>query len=554
MIAATVAFRRRRPARCASRVRGFTLVELMVSLVVIIIILAIVTNVFGVAAKTTRVAEAIQTVQTQLDSLANDIEEDLRYTRPNRSVMVIYGRKQAASLTEAERQARRYYRILTGNPDLVAPVFDATRDASGQDVTSAAQYSDPRADLLMFFTERPSETHLPIDPSAPASAFQRSLALGSKGSPVQVVYGHAALADTVPNPANAADFGLTNIRHIEQTSAGLDSTKLSRMPLTDWRLARRALIIEPARVNSASDAVAARRIDLTLFSGLSASVNPALSSVLTQAAVINNFNGGVMVATGDRSPDTIPFDLNGFLSLFDPNPDLDAGARGILNPPAGYATTVQPRVSRVALASPYRWQAGGGGFNGAGNPVNVNGVVNADPILDTLYPNSDVDGDGLNERAYRHFATAIVDPPGALRGNLGMQRLTGCLWFQVEFLMPEDPRNAWDHPDGRVRAALPRWVSVEPDKYYVFVPDSTTNRALIEAQAPTANGGAIQNADVTRLRQFAPVIDPGTGNAGYLQDRRIRLWPYAIRITIRAIDSKAQISEPITRTIEHWFD
>jgi len=68
------------------------------------------------------------------------------------------------------------------------------------------------------------------------------------------------------------------------------------------------------------------------------------------------------------------------------------------------------------------------------------------------------------------------------------------------------------------------------------------------------NGGAIQTGDVTRLRQFAPIIDPGTANVGYVQDRRIRLWPYAIRITIRAIDSKAQISEPITRTIEHWFE
>jgi hypothetical protein len=32
------------------------------------------------------------------------------------------------------------------------------------------------------------------------------------------------------------------------------------------------------------------------------------------------------------------------------------------------------------------------------------------------------------------------------------------------------------------------------------------------------------------------------------------MWPYAIRVTVRVIDEKGRLDEPIVRSLVHWFD
>lgn len=571
------------PQRSAPR-RAFTLVEMMVSLVVIIIVLAIVTNVFAIATQTTQTAQAITDVQTQLDGIVRELEADLRGVKTDRSVLLIYGRTQAAALTEADRQANKYYRFFTGDPEVPVDTFDPTRDPLPATPTAgsyAAQFSNARADLMMFFTERPTQTAVPVETGGPANvnAFQRSLAFGAKGSPVQVVYGHAAIATVRPeiSGGEVTGYELDQVRHIEQirvNQGNQDRNLRSILPLSEWVVARRALIVEPILPPdsaSAQNIALTRRVPSASFQGGN-NADP-LASVLVQARPANAFSvaGG---PSSERAPDSIPFDMTTFLRILDPNPAYDAGSlRTADNSNADVSSyfgnrTPEPatvRRSRVAQASPYRWRTQGATFSPnvvGGAPwqkfSNVNGFVDVDPVLDAFFPPDGVNADGIGpeERSFRHFATAIKEPPAALRGNLNMQRLRACAWFQVEFLMPEDPRNAWDHPDGQARSGMPRWIAVPDGDYYVFVPDSRDNRTQLETQLPTPGQTNRWRAAPpnSRLQQFGVITPLPNGKDEELRDRRVRTWPYAVRVTMRMFDSKGVLKDPITRTFEHWFD
>ena len=152
----------------------------------------------------------------------------------------------------------------------------------------------------------------------------------------------------------------------------------------------------------------------------------------------------------------------------------------------------------------------------------------------------------------RHVATVLETPPADLRSNLGLYMLPGCVWFQVEFLMPEDPRNSLDHPDGFQRNDMPRWTEVNANPglgstTYVFVPDTAANRDLVAALDPNAS---IPN----RLQDFA-LVDPNImPNPNTVANRRIRMWPYAIRITVRVYDPKGRLDEPVVRSLVHRFE
>ncbi|MFN0134707.1 MAG: hypothetical protein ACKVS9_01150, partial [Phycisphaerae bacterium] len=438
----------------------------------------------------------------------------------------------------------------------------------------AAQFSNPRADLMMFFTERPTQTAVPVETGGAANvnAFQRSLAFGAKGSPVQVVYGHAAIATVRPeiSGGEVTGYDLDQVRHIEQirvNQGNQDRNLRSILPLSEWVVARRALIVEPILpANSSSNAVqASRAIPLAYFDG----AGDNLASSMVQALPMDNVT---VVSSGvsdnsPRAPDTIALDMASVLRIFDPNPAYDGdllrvndGLLAYMKRAERYVGSNSQRItyyrSGVALASPYNWRELGGNFNPAGTPPRATGTVDVRPVLDLLYPDNDVDGDGRAERDFRHFATAIPNPPAALRGNLNLQRLRACAWFQVEFLMPEDPRNAWDHPDGQARSGMPRWVSVPDGEYYMFVPDSRENRKLVEDQLPAkgpANVSKVAPND-TRLRQFGTVVPVAPNKDELASDRRVRMWPYAIRVTMRMFDGKGVLKDPITRTFEHWFD
>ena len=54
-----------------------------------------------------------------------------------------------------------------------------------------------------------------------------------------------------------------------------------------------------------------------------------------------------------------------------------------------------------------------------------------------------------------------------------------------------------------------------------------------------------------RLRHFALVNPAGPNTAS---NRIIRLWPYAIRITVRAFDPEGRLDYPIVRALVHRFE
>jgi hypothetical protein len=90
------------------------------------------------------------------------------------------------------------------------------------------------------------------------------------------------------------------------------------------------------------------------------------------------------------------------------------------------------------------------------------------------------------------------------------------------------------------------------------VPDSDENRRLVESQID-ATGAPID--DRKRLFSFAQVIPPrgstppvDYGGSPSVSNRRVRMWPYAIRVTVRAFDQRNRLEQPIVRSIVHRFD
>ena len=128
--------------------------------------------------------------------------------------------------------------MLLGNQDdlqLIDPEYSPV---------ARGPYSDPRADIMMFFTQRAVPSAAP-DPNQPNSAYAR----GVKLSPLEVVYGHAALGEPVWSDADNRYYmplpDDPNIRHITETEVFNSSSQRSLIPAAKWHLTRRATIIEP---------------------------------------------------------------------------------------------------------------------------------------------------------------------------------------------------------------------------------------------------------------------------------------------------------------------
>ena len=412
-------------------------------------------------------AAAVSEVESLIRNAMLQLEEDLKQCDPTDSVLVVVGRTQAAARTQDELIAGRYYRVLTGDPAAVPggydPRFNPALDAN---------YSDPRADILMFFSSRPSASQAPPT-GTPANFFQQALQDGAKFSPIQVVYGHAAFDDAILSGGPGSPYVFAgNLRHIEQMLT--DGSGRSILPANRWHLARRA-------------------------------------------AIINVLPPGSMVP-----PAFSPQDWDGISRCYGNNNQY-AGDAANLN---YYGLLNAVTFAAITAQSPYV-------FNTWLNGPRL-------PVLRVLYRN----GDTTNH----HVATVLETPPADLRSNLGLHALPGCVWFQVEFLMPEDPRNGLDHPDGFQRNDMPRWTEVNANPSagsttYVFVPDTAANREAVALLNP--------NAPPNRLTDFALLDPTGPNNVG---NRDVRMWPYAIRITVRVFDPKGRLDEPVVRSLVHRFE
>lgn len=478
--------------------RGFTLIELLVSLTILTVALGVVSVVFNTTTQTASRAAAMADTQHWLRQFIEEMKRDLEGIDPSESVLIMVGRTQPAALTDDDRFARIYHRVeLYRDPDDATATDAATRlkqkrlDAE-LNTNAPEGWSDPRADILAFFTERQLASQAPPTASvASLDPFNAKLALGGTTSPNWIVYGHAAL-DSVRYSSSGPPSFADNPRHISD-----ETNNISDLALTDWVLARRAsLIYDDPAAGSALRPVSGADMDR-----------------LIRCHSDDDALGG----------DVLPLNLAGMLTWFSANnPDL------------------RPR-DRLPLVSPY------------GEDVDWNAYR---PVAGMLYASG-----GL---ADRHVATVVQEPPLELSSNLALQMLPACAWFEVEFLMPEDPRNdpRYHHPDPTDSQAEdyaygfdpPRWVNIEDGETYVFVPDSAQNRAFLAANNGFNN---------SRLATFGR-IDQDLNNVGSQAEqnanqydpsaRRIRLWPYAIRITVRAFDPLGRLDEPMVRTIVHRFD
>lgn len=287
--------------------------------------------------------------------------------------------------------------------------------------------------------------------------------------------------------------------HIEEVGAN----GLSELPANRWHLARRQILFN-------------------VFTG-------ALYESFQNAAYPRVWRcyAHPTAETG-LAADALRFDLPRYIQEFQPRPDphVDLAALSPYGvPPLG--AWVPPQALR---------------WTGAADQAQL--------IWRVLYPG------GIEQN--HHVATVIEQPPAALADNLGLHLAPGCVWFQVEFLMPEDPRNGLEHPLSDQRRDTPRWVEVENGQTYVFVPDSHENRQLIESQALAAptNVDSLTGDRVFTFKKLVPDnldLQPYLG-LDTIDNRRIRMWPYAIRVTVRVIDQRGRLEQPILRSVVHRFD
>jgi len=491
--------------RAAGR-RSFTLTEMLVALAVMILAMAMVTQVFSVTTETAAISSAIADVELQLRNAAEQVRLDLEDCDPRKSVLAIYGRTQAAALTEDKRLAGQYYREMIGDPgslDGSDPVFSAT---------PPLEYSDPRADIMMFFTNRPCVSQAPPR-GLPANDFQRRLQLGKEHSPVQVVYGHAAVAVPVWNGVTWNFPAYNALRHIQNN---INSNVLSELPSTRWHLARRQVLVEQTDMGGQYDFGA----DAAVYDSIRRCCDTSYAPNPTRYAA-----------------DSVFFDMDAFLKRFQPLAILDNG----------YSLAERsPYVMPVPSGSAY--------IPPASTPGWGNTPLQYPLISDIFYGPFPV-----SQQYNHHVATIVEQPPLDLADNLGLHLLPGCVWFQVEILIPEDPRNSRKHTLSDQRRDTPRWVAVEPGQMYVFVPDTEENRDLVRQpgigsiNVSTLPGGP-------RISTFAKItpgfgdLDVNYGGGDTVNNRDVRMWPYAIRVTFKAIDRNGRLEKPITRCLVHWFD
>ena len=507
--------------------RAFTLTEMLVALFVIVIVIGVVSSVFSITAKTAALSSAAADAETLVRSLASELRADLEQCDPAESILVIQGRTVPAALTEEQRQAGQYWRVMTGDPDAVGGAYDTRFDSSDRNINGIEprdQFSDPRADILMFFSKRPTISKVPptCSDNAPGlNDFQRSLIHGAEATPIQVVYGHAAI-DTAVRNGNTWQFSGNEeyIRHIEK----LGGNGLSQLPANRWQLVRRAALLDAEDAqNGWSPQNGFYPADDRFLSGLVRYYYEDEQDPTTFAA------------------DSIEFNLADYLREF--------GGASSLFPNVPMAFRAPYQVTPVTGSTETIPDLGGLSWSPGGDLVNAN-----DYVHDILYA-------GGSTRQYHHIATVIEEPPPDLRSNLGLRMVPSCPWFKVEFLMPEDARNAPDSIMSEARWDTPYWVEVPDDQIYVFVPDTDENRELVRSQVT----GLLPNPDAplpnSRLRYFTQAVPPL--NAGLpvnyngpdtAANRRVRMWPYALRITVMVADPRGRMETPITHSFVHWFD
>lgn len=527
------------------RPMAFTLIELLVSLAVLSVALAVVATVFSISTKTATQAAAYSQTQSWLRRFTMELREDLRGIVPAESVLVLRGRTIPASLTPETLDARQRYRVLIGNPQDTA-LLNALGggENSSDDPASAtvlSHYGDPRADLMMFLTNRAMASNAP--PAGSTTPLEEALQNGTKFAPAFVTYGHAALANAMLiNPgtptARYVPEPETGWRHVNQrrgANGGISNnpTDPSRISAQEWILARRQLLVinDPSQPPAPASYVAPA-------AWIASDSDDGNSFLLGLGGVPQGTGQVLQPDAGDAIQMVLTRNSTGLAGFL---PQFTSPGVGTTDP-----ALVTPYGTATVFPAP------------AGRPLFA--VPEMDRLMSLMYPGG---LDLQNPLGPQTIACVISNPPPDLKSNLSLQALPGCVWFQVEFLQPEDPRNHPDYfdwtPDQPGDNATPtdalRWVQVPNGAIHVFVPDSLANRrAILEAPPAVGLGEPRAWGDFGALPPAVGVAPPDPGTPAAQNLVRVRTFPYAIRITVRATDPKGRLNDPIVRTVIHRFD
>ena len=219
------------------RRHAFTLVELIVSIGILSILLVMAGAVFSLTLRSSGQANALIEVSQFVRVFEQTLREDLRYVEPRKSMLVIQGNEINAYWTQDIKEAEEG---LDGDPRTSVP---GLRDPEREyyDTSKAPPQllvEKPRADMLMFFTARPSNSYRDPDLT---------------GRLQHVVYGHAEVGKL--NRTTGAwqvgqDPTASSLLYTTYADATYDPNDPDTLPARSyprpaeqWHLARRSTLI-----------------------------------------------------------------------------------------------------------------------------------------------------------------------------------------------------------------------------------------------------------------------------------------------------------------------
>ncbi|MCH7526903.1 MAG: type II secretion system protein, partial [Planctomycetes bacterium] len=203
------------------RRRGFTIIELIVSIGLLALMMSLAGKVFSISVASTGQATALIEVSQSFRLLGATLRDDLRSINPERSMLVIAANPINAYWTAEGRELDSPANSGDGDPSS-GYLHDA--DPEREDVNR--DMVPPRADVLMTFTSR--KAHSVRYPSIWSNI-------------VQVVYGHAELGELDGAGNWVGGIGPDDFGTHDPTIGIAFPT-----PASEWHLARRSVLIVDA--------------------------------------------------------------------------------------------------------------------------------------------------------------------------------------------------------------------------------------------------------------------------------------------------------------------
>ncbi len=219
----------------SARRSAFSLAELIVVMGVMVLMLSLAGQVMSLTVRASGQATAFTETMQGVREMERTLREDLRHVRRDRSVMVIQGNPVNAYWTADGRDADNDGNPATGYP------FARNPDREDRSNPASVKLIAPRADMLMFFTERKANTYITYEsknfqPTQVSSQIQ------------QVVYGHALLGEYEKSSGASSGYALqfpVDYDPVVTPPPFPPFPTFWRVPAAQWHLSRRVVHLLP---------------------------------------------------------------------------------------------------------------------------------------------------------------------------------------------------------------------------------------------------------------------------------------------------------------------